>query len=234
MNPPAVKRRYDATRRREQARQLRVAVVDAARVLFVERGFVATTIGEIADEAGVSQQLVYAAFGSKRGLLAKVLDWTVAGDDEPVPMAERPTIVAIRAEPTVVGKCALHARHIRLLAPRIAPTLQMLRAAADADPDARAILGKSEGQRRTGTGLLVGELRGAGALRADMTDDQIADALWALAPDVVWTALVTRRGWSADEFELWYAGQVAVTALEDRQVAAVRRFSRKLIARSGA
>jgi hypothetical protein len=94
------------------------------------------------------------------------------------------------------GKCALYARHVRMVAARVAETLQMLRAAADADSDARAIYNQGEAQRRTGTGLFVTNLRRAGDLRARLSDDQATDAIWALSPDILWTLLVVQRGWT--------------------------------------
>lgn len=232
MNSAAVKRSYDASRRQAQSRQLRLDVVHAARQLFIEQGFAATTIGDIAAAANVSQQFIYAAFSSKRGLLAKVVDWTLVGDDEPIPMADRPSIIAIRQERTIAGKCALHARHVRLVAPRVSPLVHMLRSAAAADSDARAIYETGEQQRHTGATLFIRNLRSAGELRAGLSDPQAADALWALTPDVLWTSLVTHRGWTADDFEVWYSGQVAAALLEGRQVSAVRKFSRDLIRRS--
>lgn len=229
MKSEVVKRRYDASRRQAQSRQLRLEVAGTALALFTERGFAATTIGDVAAAAGVSQQFIYAAFGGKRGLLSKVVDWTLVGDDEPVPMAQRSSIVAIQQERTITGKCALHARHVRLVAPRISPLVQMLRAAADADEDARAIYDTSDQQRRTGAALFVANLRTAGDLRAGLSDERAADAVWALTPDILWTALVTDSGWTPDDFEECYAGLVAAAVLEDRQIAAVRKFSRKLI-----
>ena len=229
MNAEAVKRRYDATRRQQQARQLRYDAAQAAGALFIDRGYAATTIGDIAAAAGVSQQFIYSAFGSKRGLLSKVVDWTIVGDDEPIPMAERPSIRAIQQERTITGKCAFHARHVRQLAPRVSPMVQMLRAAADADADARVIYETGERNRHLGATLFVANLRTAGDLRTGLTETQAADAIWALTPDVLWTAVVTERRWTADDFEIWYAGLVAAAVLDDRQVAAVRKFSRRLI-----
>jgi TetR/AcrR family transcriptional regulator of autoinduction and epiphytic fitness len=229
MNSGSVKRRYDASRRQAQARQLRLDVAASARALFIERGFAATTIADVAQAASVSIQFIYAAFGGKRGLLAKVVDWTLAGDDEPIPMAQRPSIIAVQQEPTLIGKCALYARHTRMVAARIARTLQMLRAAADADADARAIYETGEAQRRTGAGLFAANLRRAGELRAGLSEEQAADAIWALSPDILWNLLVVQRGWTPDEFELWYAGQLAAAVLDDKQIPAVRRYSHKLI-----
>ena len=228
MNDGPVKRRYNASRRQAQARQLRLDVVAAARALFIERGFAATTIADVAQAADVSTQFIYAAFGGKRGLLAKVVDWTLVGDDEPIPMAQRPSILAVQQEPTLTGKCALYARHARMVAARIAQTRQMLRAAADADADARAIYQTGEAQRRTGDGLFVANLRRAGQLRSGLSDEQAADAIWALSPDILWNQLVIQRGWTPDQFELWYAGQLAAAILDDKQIPAVRQYRRKL------
>jgi AcrR family transcriptional regulator len=226
----SVKRRYDASRRQAQARQLRLDVAEAARDLFIAQGFAATTVGDVASAAGVSQPFIYAAFGSKRGLLAKVVDWTIVGDDQPIPMAERPSILAVRQETTITGKIALYAHHGRLVAPRVAPLVRMLRAAADADPDAREIYQTGETQRRTGAAQFIANLRTAGPLRAGLSDQHAADAVWALAPDILWTSLVDHQGWSANHFEQWYAAQLGAAVLEPRQLAAVHKFSQRIVA----
>jgi hypothetical protein len=157
-----------------------------------------------------------------------VLDWTIVGDDEPVPMMDRPTIQAVRDEPTAPRKCARFARHHRLVSARLAPTMHMLRSAADADVDARGVLEINEDRRRLGMGRFVADLRRVGTLREGLTDDAAADAVWALAPDVLWTALVTRRGWSPDDFEEWMAAQLAAAVLPDGQLGATRRAIRRL------
>lgn len=86
-----------------------------------------------------------------------------------------------------------------------------------------------EAQRRTGAALFVANLRQARDLRAGLTDEQSADAIWALSPDIIWNLLVVQRGWTPDEFEQWYAGQLAAAVLDDKLIAAVRRFSHTLI-----
>src|ERR1700752_1713721 len=98
LEPPVtkVKRSYDASRRREQARARRLAVVLAARNLFERDGFRPTTIAAIAAHAGVSAESVYKGFGSKAALAKAVFDLVIAGDDEPVPVGERPAMQALR------------------------------------------------------------------------------------------------------------------------------------------
>src|SRR5687768_5299305 len=84
--------------RSEQARATRRAIVTAAAELFGSQGFAATTIDAIADRAGVGRKTVFASVGGKGALLKLAWDWAMAGDDEAVPMAERPAVQAILAE----------------------------------------------------------------------------------------------------------------------------------------
>ena len=65
-------------------------ILDAAGRLFAERGYLGATLAEVAAAAGVSVQTLYNSIGSKATLLKAVYDVTLAGDDEPVPMRERP------------------------------------------------------------------------------------------------------------------------------------------------
>src|SRR3954464_15020240 len=101
---PEVKRSYDATRRREHARARRLATILAARDLFERDGFRLTTIAAVAARAGVSAESIYKGFGSKAALAKAAFDVTVAGDDEPVPVADRPAMQAVRDEADVRRK----------------------------------------------------------------------------------------------------------------------------------
>ena len=96
--PVKPRRRYDSSKRQEQAEQNRSAVLQAARHLFLERGFAATTMPAIASAAGVSVQTVYKVFGNKPRLAKAVFDVAMAGDDEPVPMLQRASLGRVRDE----------------------------------------------------------------------------------------------------------------------------------------
>src|SRR5687767_11182338 len=99
--PKSVKgpRQYTSERRSEQARETRRRILDAARELFLEQGYGATTISAIASRAGVAVQTVYAVFGSKRQLLSDLVDVSIVGDDLPIPMLKRPDVREVNAEP---------------------------------------------------------------------------------------------------------------------------------------
>src|SRR5580693_9541158 len=96
-SPPP--KRYASPVRDEQARRTRRAIVAAAHDLFLAQGYAATTIDGIAAAAHVSRRTVFNSAGGKAALLKLALDWAVAGDDEPVAMADRPAVKAIQAEP---------------------------------------------------------------------------------------------------------------------------------------
>ena len=87
--PVKPKRAYDASRRQEQARANRAAMLAAGRSLFLEHGYAPTTMKMVAAEAGVSTQSVYQVFGNKPGLVKALVDVAIVGDDQPVPMMER-------------------------------------------------------------------------------------------------------------------------------------------------
>ena len=129
----AVKRSYDSSRRQAQARATRRAVLQAAHDLFVAQGYARTTIAEVAAQAGVSPETVYAAFKNKPTLLHRVWDVTVGGDDEEVVFHDRPEVRAIRAEQDLAKRLRLHARFATATARRTGPFLRALEAAAGAD-----------------------------------------------------------------------------------------------------
>src|SRR6476646_542523 len=122
MSPSVNPRRaYDSSGRREQARQNRGTILDAARTRFLELGYAGTTMGAVAADAGVSVETVYKAFGNKAGLVKGVFDVAIVGDDEPVPLMEREFVQRNRAEPDPRRKLTAYAEHFRVTAARSMP-----------------------------------------------------------------------------------------------------------------
>lgn len=210
----AVKRRYESAHRQEQAAQTRRTILDAAAVLFVDPGFAATTLAAVAAEAGVAVQTVYKVFGSKKALLSALVDVTVAGDDEPVPLPRRQFVADIAALTDVRDKLARYAEHLLETHKRQARVMVALAGAATADPEAAAIWRKNVEERRLGMTMFARELLGTGRVRREHTVDTVADVLW-LAMDVRnYDWLVRERGWSGEQFRRWYVDTVAAALLE--------------------
>jgi AcrR family transcriptional regulator len=208
-----VKRRYESAHRQEQARQTRRAILDAAGTLFVDPGYAATPLTAIAAEAGVAIQTVYKIFGSKKALLSALVDVTVAGDDESVPLADRQFVTDIRALTDARAKLARYATHLAETHARQAQMMLALAGAATADPDAAAIWRKNLDERRQGMTMFAADLASTGHLRSDHTIETAADVL-VLAMDVRnYDLLVRERGWPPERFQRWYVDTVAAAIL---------------------
>jgi AcrR family transcriptional regulator len=208
-------RRYNSPLREQQAAASRAAVLAAARELFVEQGYGATTIEQIAARAGVSKPTVFTAVGNKQTLLKTVRDVAMAGDDDPTPVGQRPSMQ--RARDAADQESALQeiAGHIAALQARYSPVDEVFRgAAASGDAALRELWRTSEEQRYLGAGLLVDILLGKGPLRAGLDRSTAVDVLSLfMAPDVH-ARLVTRRGWSETTYREWLSRTLAAQLLD--------------------
>jgi AcrR family transcriptional regulator len=200
-----VKKPYDSTLRAAQARATRRAIVAAAARLFTERGYGATTVDAIAAAAGVSRKTVFTSVGGKTEALKLALDWAIAGDDEPVPMLERPHITAMQNEPDARRILASYARHVRQTATRTAPLHQVVQAAAGLDADIRALAENGRAQRIRGMRAIAQILTDRRALKPDLTSTEAADILWLLNDPGVYHRLVIEQKWDPDRYQNWLA-----------------------------
>src|SRR5690349_10311475 len=127
------KRRYDSTVRTEAAKATRQKIIDSARRLFTEKGYVATTMPDIAQAAGTALDTVYATVGKKPALFRLLIEMAISGSDKPVPAEERDYVRAIRAEPDAPRKLRLYATAMIKIQPRLAPLIRVLQGAASLD-----------------------------------------------------------------------------------------------------
>ena len=133
------RRRYESPRRREQAAATRQAILETAERLFAKRGYVGTSVAEIAKEAGVALKTVYAVFGTKAEVLRGLWNLRMRGDEEPVPMPERPWYREIVDEPDPQRRLALVAHNSRIVRERTAHVTEIVRQAAPADEQIAAL-----------------------------------------------------------------------------------------------
>jgi len=197
-----VKRPYQSALRGAQAQYTREAVIAAAGRLFSEHGYAATSIEEIAAAAGVSRATVFTSVGGKAKLLKTALDVAIVGDDEPIPLPERPRSKAIRAEPDPRKYLALYAGLVTEMDGRMAAIHEAVRGAAGVDPDARALWESQLAQHRQGAVNVIGDVMRKGGLRPGLDPDAAADIVWLLGPGA-YHMLVHRRGWSPERFQTW-------------------------------
>lgn len=204
------RRPYKSERRREAADRTRAAVLAACRELLFREGYHATTVRAVADRAGVSVETVYKTFGGKPGMVKALWDTTLAGDDEPIPMADRPQMREILRTREPGAMLGLYASFVRGIHQRITPLFTLL---TQAGPDVGEVLAVGERERFTGVTAFVAHLDEAGVLSPDADPAYVADALWALAGPQLYTQLTVGRGWSADMYEEWLAVTLTATLL---------------------
>jgi AcrR family transcriptional regulator len=205
-------RSYDASRRQDQARQNRRAVLDAAHRRFVAEGYAATTVAAVAADAGVSVETIYKSVGKKPELAKAVFDVAVVGDDEDVPMLQREFVVRNAAEPEPRRKLEAYGEHLSEVAPRISPILLVIRDAAASDPGAAAVWEQLQGERLTGMTAFAAHLEDGGYLRRGVSRDEARDVLWTHNSVELWDLLVRQRGWTDQRFGEW-VGQQLIAAL---------------------
>lgn len=196
-------RRYVSPLRRDAAARTRQAVLDAANDLFVAQGYTATTIDEIAGRAGVSKPTVFAAVGSKQAILKQLRDIALAGDDQPVPVAQRPWYREALAEPDPRRALCLYARNATAIHRRAAGVHEVLRAAAASDKDLHGLWRASEDERRGGATIVIDAILQKSPLKAGLDRAAAIDIVWILtASDIFWRLVRTRR-WSHTQYENW-------------------------------
>jgi TetR/AcrR family transcriptional regulator, regulator of autoinduction and epiphytic fitness len=195
----SVKRRaYRSSIRRGDAPAL---VCEAAYRLFSTKGYLATSIEDIAAEAGVARPTVFTAVGPKPVILRTVVDQALAGDDAPVPIAERSWWREAIEEPDPVRSIQLYARNMCRISGRAGLVLRALEIAASIDTDAADVWARFQHQRRVGLNeFAVALAQKTNALRYD--EATITDTMWTLAPDA-YLRLVHDAGWPVERFQAW-------------------------------
>jgi AcrR family transcriptional regulator len=203
--PDAVKshRNYDSPRRREQARATRRVIHEAARALFIERGYVATTMDAMAARAGVAPETVYAIFRTKRAVLSELVDISIAGGDSASPILEQPWVREITAELNPRRRLQVLARNGAAILRRRADLDDVVRGAAAADPDIAALWQRGKRERLAGQRellRLVMDVPGPWALDLPTA----ADTMYAIGSPETYRLLVVDRGWTHSKFAEWY------------------------------
>jgi AcrR family transcriptional regulator len=188
-----------------RTRLARAAVIDAARALFLERGYGAATIEAISERADVPPSTVYRLFSSKHGILKALFDVSIVGDHDPVPMADRPHVRSLVDQPDPREQLAGFVSITAHVNERIAPLYRVLVSAAGADADAAELLDELTRQRQEGQRMITRALTRAGSLRQELRERDAADVIHALMSPELFRLLVSDRGWKMDRYERWLA-----------------------------
>lgn len=208
-------RAYSSAIRHEGAQQTRRAIVAAAWELFLERGYAASSLRDIAGRAGVARPTVTAAFGSKPALLRQITDEALAGDEEPIPVAQRSWFLPVVLATTPGAVLEAYADACVLISGRTARLFEVVHRACAASPEIAQLWETLQSNRRAGAGMVVEQAMSRGRIRDDLESEQIADSLWTISDPAQYRALVLDRGWSRAEYLRWLIHLMRSTVLED-------------------
>jgi TetR/AcrR family transcriptional regulator of autoinduction and epiphytic fitness len=197
------KREYQSTRRQEQARETRRRIIEAARILFIEKGYAGTSINVIAREAGVAAETVYSIFKNKRGVLAAVVDYSVVGDDLPLRLLQRPNIQAARQETNQLRLIYKFATDIAAILRRMAPVFALLRSAAQTEPEIAVMLDELLHERLKGMSYFVEQLARIGPLRDGLETRPAAETVWVVSSAEVFLLLIDDLSWTEEQYVQW-------------------------------
>lgn len=202
-------RPYHSPRRAEQAEATRQAIMQAARKLFAEQGYQATTLQAIAREAEVSVPTIYVVFGSKAAILSALIK--SAGADEDIRALAREAF----AEPDPRRQLRLAASVMRTILEREADILNLLWQAGGGDSDLAAAWRQGHQQRLSRLGEILNVIAQKAALRPEISIERAIDTLWLLGSHEVYRLLVDERGWTPQQYEDWLADTATALLLRD-------------------
>ncbi|HEX6353282.1 helix-turn-helix domain-containing protein [Actinophytocola sp.] len=190
-------------KRAEKAKQTRQRILQAAQELFVQNGYGATNLQDIADRAGVAVQTIYFVFSNKRTLLKELVDVTVAGDTEPVATMDRPWFTDALAAGTAQEMLAAYVAGTGAVLARTGPVIRVVEAAVASDPDVAALWPRDVDQRHVVHRAAAETLTGLPGMRADLTVDEAADLLYGLLSPELYVLFTHRRGWAHQRWQHW-------------------------------
>jgi AcrR family transcriptional regulator len=205
MSEPVKSRTYRSSVREEQARRTRQAILDAARRLFAEQGYAATTIAQVARAAGVAVDTVYASVGAKPVLMRLLMETAISGTDRAVPAEQRDYVRQVRAAATAREKISIYASAVTAANTRLAPLHLVLRGAAAQDDELARIRDEISERRAANMRLFAQDLAATGELRPGLDPDEVADVVWSMNSAEYFTLLVRERGWEPGRFAAWLA-----------------------------
>jgi AcrR family transcriptional regulator len=205
-------RRYAARTARASATKARVA--RAAHRLFTERGYLYTTMADIAAEASVAVQTLYLSFGGKAQILSAAFDLSVAGDDEPVAVLNRPWVSALRDEHDLRQALRLLVAEGTAIIARATPIYLRVQEAC-ADAEVAEVLATQRARRYQTDRGLAALLAAKPGFAADLTVDQAGDILYAVLSEDTYRLFCMDRSWELGQWQAWCLTSLQTT-LADR------------------
>ena len=200
------KRTYDSSRRQAQAKETRRHILEAARKLFIERGYAGATTEAIAAEAGVAAQTIYAIFKNKKRMLVSLMNVSpTTGVEDRTPMSERENVQAVAKQRDQRRQLQMFAEVVADNLNQVAAVFEIMTEAAKVEPDFERIVEKLHKQRLEHMTSAVQDIAANGPFRDNLDKAYARDTVWTLTSGEVFLLLARDRGWSKEQYADWLA-----------------------------
>lgn len=196
-------RKYDSSRRQAQARQTRLQIAEAARALFLERGYGGTSIEAIAEKAYVAPETIYATFKNKRNVLSFVFDIAIGGDDEDIRLLDRPDPQAVLKETDQRRQLTLFASDITKILHRAAPVFEILRIAAKTEREIAELVQRLVRERLANMSMVAKHVAANGPLREGLNRVRAAEVIWSMTSPELYILLIRDLHWTDEQYTPW-------------------------------
>jgi AcrR family transcriptional regulator len=193
------KRPYHSRARQRQAEETRQRILAATRELFATKGYAGTTLEAIAEIAEVSPKTVSAVFGSKRGILAELINPGTFSTQVQQLLEE------LRATPEPAKRLSLVAQIARRAYEPLITELELLRTAGAVAPELADLARQIGARRREYQSRLIAYLQEQQALRHNLSPEEATDVLWALTSYDLYRMLIVEQRWPPERYETWLA-----------------------------
>lgn len=200
--------RTKPNRRAQQSAETSSLIISTARRLFMDQGFVPTTVGQLARESGVAVQTIYNSVGNKTQILSRIIDQAASGDRAPASPLE---FLAAGLERTTAPDdvATVLSAWFAEVNGRMAPVYKILGEAAAVDPAAAALQQARDAQRFERYLAVPALLRARAGLQRGQDDEEVAALIWNTGHPRTYRFLVAGRGWSPERYERWCQATLA-------------------------
>jgi AcrR family transcriptional regulator len=196
------RRPYRSPLREAAAARTRAQIRDAAARLFIEKGYVTTTVRDIAEAAGVAVRTVFASFpGGKLQVFHDALNVAIAGDEKPIAVADREEVRESLTDPDRIIDAMVDMGTI--IQERAGRLIMTMIESSGADQDMQRLAAEGEAANTANMRAVAEALDRYGLLRESVDVDRATDTLVALCSPHVHHILRQLRGWSAAEYRGW-------------------------------
>lgn len=202
-------RGYHSPLRAAQAEQTRRRVLEAARRLFVQRGYAGTTVAAVADAAEVSPETIYLSLGGKRGLLEGVME--ITGPHEAAATDET-WWQTVGELPSATERLAKNVEYSCRILARTRPIHAIIRGAADKEAFAAQLGRQLLLERLTFQTERIRRFLGDD-LKPGLTVTGAGERYCALASPELYNLLTTELRWSADQHRDWLTHLLTIELL---------------------